>query len=104
MTIEDRFVIAELLAEYGALLTDKQRDTVSMYCDMDLSLAEVADEVGTTRQAVRDVIVRSVATLEEYEQKLGNVRLKSALVATLRGCTEADWAEKRDQAIAMLED
>ena len=104
MTIEDRVAIAELLAEYGALLTAKQRDTVAMYCDMDLSLAEVADEVGTTRQAVRDVIVRSVAVLENYEDKLGNVRLKAALLGRLKGCTDADWRERCNQAIAMLEE
>ena len=102
MTIEDRVAIAELLAEYGALLTAKQRDTVAMYCDMDLSLAEVADEVGTTRQAVRDVIVRTVAVLENYEEKLGNVCLKAALLATLKG--DADCQERCRQAIAMLEE
>ncbi len=104
MTIEDRFMIAELLQEYGALLTDKQRETVAMYCDMDLSLAEVADEVGTTRQAVRDVIVRAVAVLEQYEAKMGNVRLKSALLAVLKGCTGENWQSACNQAIALLED
>ena len=104
MTIEDRVAIAELLAEYGALLTAKQRDTVAMYCDMDLRLAEVADEVGTTRQAVRDVIVRAVAVLENYEQKLGNVRLKAALLGCLKGSTDADWQDRCHQAIAMLEE
>ncbi|MBQ4444611.1 MAG: DNA-binding protein [Clostridia bacterium] len=104
MTIEDRVLIAELLAEYGALLTDKQRETVEMYCLMDLSLQEVADEVGTTRQAVRDVVTRTVASLEEYENKLGNVRLKSAVLAALKGCTEADWRVRCDEAIALLED
>lgn len=104
MTIEDRLQIAELLAEYGGLLTEKQRDTVALYCDMDLSLAEVAGEVGTSRQAVRDVIVRSVTTLEDYENRLGNVRLKSALLEILGGCTDADWQERCRKAIALLEE
>ena len=67
MTLDDRVMIAELLAEYGALLTEKQRAVLTMYCEMDLSLHEVAQEYGISRQAVRDVIVRAVAALEQYE-------------------------------------
>lgn len=104
MTIEDRLQIAELLSEYGGLLTEKQRETVALYCDMDLSLAEVAAEMGTTRQAVRDLIVRTVAVLEDYESKLGNVQLKSALMATLRACTDANWQVGCAKAIALLEE
>lgn len=104
MTIEDRYAITQLLAEYGALLTDKQRDTLTMYCDMDLSLAEVAAEYGTTRQAVRDVIVRAVAILEQYEAKLGNVRRRAQLLGILTTCTDADWRQGVANAIALLED
>jgi len=104
MTIEDRVLIAELLAEYGALLTDKQRETVSMYCLLDLSLQEVADEVGTSRQAVRDVVTRTAALLEAYEEKLGNVRLKTAVLNALKGCSDADWRVAVNEAIALLED
>lgn len=103
MTIEDRVQIAELLSEYGAMLTLKQRETATMYCLYDLSLQEIADEVGTTRQAVRDIVVRVVATLEEYEQKLGNVRLKSALLDALKD-TDADPLARCTRAIALLED
>ena len=104
MTIEDRVSIAELLTEYGALLTDKQRETLTMYCLYDLSLQEIADEVGTSRQAVRDIVTRVVATLESYEEKLGNVRLKGAVLDALKGCTESDWKARLDRAIALLEE
>jgi len=103
MTIEDRVAIAELLAEYGALLTDKQRETVSMYCLYDLSLQEIAEEVETTRQAVRDIVVRVAATLEEYESKLGNVRLKGAVLDALKD-PDADPTARCAKAIALLED
>ena len=85
------------------MLTDKQRETASMYCLMDLSLQEIADEVGTTRQAVRDIVVRVAATLEEYESKLGNVRLKTAVLDALKD-TDADWEVRCGRAIALLED
>lgn len=84
MTLDDRVMIGELLAEYGALLTDKQRAMLALYCEMDLSLQEVADEYDVSRQAVRDSIVHAVASLEQYEDKLGAVRLRRELLAVLQ--------------------
>ena len=84
MTLDDRVMIAELLAEYGALLTEKQRAVLTMYCEMDLSLHEVAQEYGISRQAVRDVIVRAVAALEQYEAALGAVQKRRRLMAVLQ--------------------
>ena len=55
--------LSQLLAIYGKLLTEKQRDVLSMYCDCDCSLAEIADEVGISRQGVRDAIVKGEASL-----------------------------------------
>lgn len=59
---------------YGELLTEKQRE----YCDLryneDLSLAEIAEQSGTSRQAVWDIIRRSANTLIEFEEKTGLIR------------------------------
>ena len=96
-------MIAELLAEYGALLTDKQRSTLAMYCEMDFSLQEVAEEYGISRQAVRDIIVRAVAQLEEYEAKLGNMRLRRRLLAVLQD--EGQQPQERlASAVQLLEE
>ena len=103
MTLDDRVLIGELLAEYGALLTDKQRQTLDLYCEMDLSLAEVADEYGVSRQAVRDIIVRAVALLEEYEAKLGALARRQALLAVLKDAHTAD-DRRIAAAIALLEE
>ena len=65
---------------YGGLLTEYQSRIVSMYYDEDLSLAEIADEVKVSRQAVRDVLVRSAHKLNEYEDKLGLVSTLSKIV------------------------
>ena len=62
--------LSELLSVYGATLTDKQRDVVTMYCDCDCSLSEIADEFGITRQGVRDAIVKSEAALVKLEENL----------------------------------
>ena len=103
MTIEDRFAIAELLDEYGALLTDKQRDMLGMYCEMDLSLAEIAGEYNVSRQAVRDNLQRAIASLEEYESKMGNVKLKGELAALLSQAGEDNWQEVIAMVTSKLE-
>ena len=58
---------------YGALLTDKQRAIFAMYYNEDLSLSEIAENEGITRQGVRDALLRASKTLEETEEKLGSL-------------------------------
>lgn len=55
---------------YQALLTDKQRNYMSLYYLDDYSLGEIADEFEVSRQAVYDNIKRTEAMLEAYEVKL----------------------------------
>ena len=56
---------------YGVLLTPHQREVIRNYYDYDLSLAEIAENSGISRQAVRDAIVKAVEQLKFYEDKLG---------------------------------
>ncbi len=56
---------------YGEILTDKQQDVIDYYYNDDLSLAEISEHLGITRQGVRDSIKRAEATLLEMEEKLG---------------------------------
>ena len=60
-----------LLQIYGKLLTDRQRDIIGSYYDYDLSLAEIADNSGISRQGGRDNIKRAEAILYDVEEKLG---------------------------------
>lgn len=55
---------------YQSLLTDKQRNYMSLYYLDDYSLGEIAQEYEVSRQAVYDNIKRTEAMLEEYETKL----------------------------------
>ena len=59
---------------YGDMLTAKQRDVVELYYDNDLSLSEIAENAGITRQGVRDSIKRAEAQLLEMEDRLGLAR------------------------------
>ena len=63
-----------LLDFYGPMLTDKQRDVVALYYNEDLSLAEIAQHSGITRQGVRDSIKRAEAQMLECEERLGLAR------------------------------
>ena len=56
---------------YGAMLTKKQCDVIEMYFMENLSLQEIGDETGATKQAVSDLIKRTENKLYNYEQKLG---------------------------------
>ena len=68
--MEKDFRYVELFELYQGLLTEKQRETfLSHYC-YDLSLAEIAEPEGSTRQSVYAVIKTVKDKLDEYEQKL----------------------------------
>ena len=56
---------------YGELLQDSQKKVVELYVNNDLSLSEVADILGISRQGVRDSFDRASRNLREYEEKLG---------------------------------
>ena len=66
--------ISLLLDFYGEMLTDKQRDMVDYYYNDDLSLSEIAENEGITRQGVRDSIKRAEAQMLEMEDRLGLAR------------------------------
>ena len=63
--------IALLFDFYGDMLTEKQRDVVELYYDNDLSLSEIAENEGITRQGVRDSIKRGEKQLHDFEDSLG---------------------------------
>lgn len=63
-----------LFDTYGEMLTEKQRVCFSLRYDQDLSLGEISELEGVSRQAVRDNILRSENLLQEMEEKIGAVR------------------------------
>ncbi len=75
--------LSQLLAVYGRLLTDKQRDALTMWCDCDCSLSEIADEIGISRQGVRDTILKGEATLVRLEETLSLARLHRDLTVAV---------------------
>ena len=59
---------------YGDVLTPRQKEFYDLYYNEDLSLAEIAENNGITRQGVRDVIVRAEAILTDLEDKTGLIK------------------------------
>ena len=68
--MDNRIYLIDLYDYYSDLLTDKQKDILDLYYNNNLSLAEIAEEVSITRQAVRDSIVKG-------EKKLFRLRRKA---------------------------
>ncbi len=66
--------MAMLFDFYGDMLTERQREFYDLYYNEDLSLAEIAENYGISRQGVRDVIVRAEAAMSEIEEKTHIIR------------------------------
>jgi hypothetical protein len=61
---------------YGGLLTEKQRQIMELRFAEDLSLAEIAEQLSISRQAVHDAIQRTTQQLFDYEDKLGLLKIR----------------------------
>lgn len=80
--------IALLLDFYGEMLTEKQREVIEYYYNDDLSLSEIADNEGITRQGVRDSIKRAEFQLLDMEERLGLARRFREMTSGLERITE----------------
>ena len=69
--MEEKIRLTYLFDFYGDLLHTRQSDIFQKFVFQDLSLQEMAEEEGVSRQAVHDKVRRAVRALEEYEAKLG---------------------------------
>ena len=69
--MEERIWTGLLLDFYGGLLTEHQRSTLELYLMEDLSLGEIGEQLGITRQGVRESIKRAEGQLLELEERLG---------------------------------
>ena len=63
--------IGYLLDFYGDVLTERRRDALDFYYNNDMSLSEVAEEMGVSRQGARDLIKKAEEELLFYEERLG---------------------------------
>lgn len=109
--IDEKLNVSELLRVYGALLTSHQAEIMRQYYDCDISLFEIASDLDVSRQAVRDVLVRSVKTLKDVDKKLRLIERSSCILDAINAAKEdakkgnVDAAiERLDDAVALLEE
>lgn len=96
-----------LLDVYGPLLTEKQRETLDFYYNEDLSLGEISEETGITRQGVMNCIKKCEQRLLELEDALGLVERFTSLKADterLEAAVSAMDTDNKSQIITIIDD
>ena len=96
--------VAQLFDIYGALLNEKQRDVINCYYNEDLSLQEIADNTDRSKQAISDMMARSVDKLFEFEDELSLLKSKTELRNSLISIRELMESSNYEKAIDLLDD
>lgn len=97
--------VAQLFDTYGSLLNDKQRDVINCYYNEDLSLNEIAQNNNKSKQAISDMMQRSVDKLFEFENELSLIKKKNLLredLSLLRELIESSNKEAIDKIDEMI--
>lgn len=108
---EKNLELGYLLDFYGELLSERKRTVMDMYYNEDLSLAEIAAEIGISRQGARDIIKKSEEELIFFEEKLGlakklqgvSQKVNELKITSCRVDLPQDFREKLDELISMVE-
>ena len=108
---EKNLELGYLLDFYGELLSERKRTVMEMYYNEDLSLAEIAAEIGISRQGARDIIKKSEEELFFFEEKLGlaqkmkNVSAKATELSALSSALNlpTEFQEKLAELITTVE-
>ena len=95
--------LAWLTAFYGGLLTDKQRQVLTLHCEEDLSLAEIAQEAGVSRQGVHDMLTRAAQRLFDMEEKLGMAARFQRMADGLEQCRTLLRNKRYDEAEGVID-
>ena len=85
----DAWELALLFDYYGGMLTDKQRECFDMRYNQDLSLGEIGESMGVSRQAVCDNLTRTEALLRRMEENIGSVKRDMQIRQAIQEILEA---------------
>ena len=94
--------VAQLFDIYGSLLNEKQKDVINCYYNEDLSLQEIADNNNKSKQAISEMITRSVDKLFEFEDELSLLKKKEELKDALTSIRELMENSKNKEAIEKI--
>jgi len=85
---DKRALICRLIDFYAGILSVRQREVLELYYYEDLSLAEIAENIGITRQGVRDTIKHGEEALIAFEEALGLIKKNAVINQTARKIIE----------------
>lgn len=106
MASEDRFVKVSLLLDYyESVLSKKQFDALDMYYNKDMSLSEIGENLGITRQGVYEILKRGEEKLFDLEEKLHCHDLSSTceeLKKALIKVSELQMENKSQEALSVI--
>ena len=91
---EKDFSVCLLYDIYAPLISEKKRTVFELSFWEDMSLSEIAEHTGTTRQGVRELIKRTIDELEELERQMHLKELKDALLLVADETKDDETAEK----------
>ena len=77
--MKDELKFLQLWDLYSPLLTATQREITDLYFNFDLSLGEIAEQKGVSRQSVSDCLGKCRKQLEKYDEKLGFLKMLTDL-------------------------
>ncbi len=101
--MDERIYRGYLFDFYGELLNEHQKDIYEAYITDDMSLSELAQMEGTTRQAAHDIIKRCTAKLEGYESRLGLVNKFMHIKKSISDIEELTKAEPTMETLLSIE-
>ena len=102
--------ISYLLDFYGEILSEKKRGVMELYYNEDLSLSEIAEQIGISRQGVRDIVKKTEEELFFWEEKLGlakrdlELRGRAERILSLLPQEQNMSSELESEIRALLED
>lgn len=96
--------VARLFDTYGSLLNEKQKDVINCYYNEDLSLNEIAQNNNKSKQAISDMIQRSVDKLFEFENELSLIKKKNQLRDDLSLLRELIESSNQSEAMDMIDE
>ena len=96
--------VARLFDTYGSLLNEKQKDVINCYYNEDLSLNEIAENNNKSKQAISDMIQRSVDKLFEFENELSLIKKKNQLREDLSLLRELIESSNQIEAMDMIDE
>ena len=88
--MKEDLAFIRLLDIYSPLLTATQREIADLYLNYDLSLGEIAEQKGVSRQSVSDCLQKCRKQVEKYEEKLGFLKTVDEMQAKIDSLQQAE--------------